>query len=228
MGPRLAITLLLLLILSQSAIGETVIIEAGRDTTLIEDPEGAKSNGLGPSIFVGRTGQTRSGIRRALLYFDVIAVLPETAVIESASLTLYVTPSNAETREIRLRRLQADWGEGASSASGGGGAPSETDDATWLHTFYDDDFWIRSGGQFLGRVSARLDVGASGFYTWGPTDHMIQDVRLWNSAPLRNFGWILIGDETTRQTAKSFASREHPMAALRPRLTLTYNLPGKP
>ena len=228
MGPPVVIALLLLLFLPQSAVAETVIIEAGRDTTLIEEGEGAKANGRGPSIFAGRTAQTRNGIRRALLYFDAAAVLPEAAIIESASLTLFLTPSNAATREIRLHRLMADWGEGASSASGGSGAPSETGDATWRHTFYDDDFWVRGGGQFPGRVSARLDVGASGFHSWGPTGHMVQDVRLWNAAPLRNFGWILIGDETMMRTVKSFASREHPMAALRPRLTLTYHLPGTP
>ena len=57
---------------------------------------------------------------------------------------------------------------------------------------------------------------------------MVQDVRLWNSAPQRNFGWILIGDETAPQTAKSFASREFPDPTLRPVLEVNYRTPGKP
>jgi hypothetical protein len=227
MNLRLTIVLLFLF-LPRLAAAETVTIEAARDTTLIEDPDGARANGLGPSLFVGRTGQTRNGIRRGVLYFDVAAALPEGAIIESAALTLYLAPSNAEPREIRLHRLLAGWGEGASSASGGSGAPSEPGDATWIHTFYDGDFWVRSGGQFLGRASAQLEVGASGFFTWGTTVHLLQDVRLWNSVPQQNFGWILLGDETTRQTAKNFASRENPISASRPTLKLIYRLPDKP
>jgi hypothetical protein len=227
MNLRIAIVLLLL-VLPSAAKAETVSLEAARDTTLIEDPDGARASGLGSSIFVGRTGQPRNGIRRGLLYFDVAAALPAGAIIEGASLTLYLTPSHDEPREIRLHRLLADWGEGASFASGGSGAPAAPGDATWIHTFYESEFWVRSGGQFLGRASAQQEVGAAGFYTWGTTVHLLQDVRLWNSAPLRNFGWILLGDETTIRTTKDFASREHPISASRPTLTLTYRLPGKP
>jgi hypothetical protein len=36
------------------------------------------------------------------------------------------------------------------------------------------------------------------------------------------------GDETTPQTAKSFASRENPDLSLRPVLEVTYRLPGRP
>ena len=58
------------------------------------------------------------------------------------------------------------------------------------------------------------------------TNHLVQDVRLWNSAPQQNFGWIVIGDETTPQTAKSLASRESPEPSVRPVLEVTYRLPG--
>jgi hypothetical protein len=57
---------------------------------------------------------------------------------------------------------------------------------------------------------------------------MAADVRLWASAPDRNFGWIVIGDETVRQSAKSVSSRETGDTARRPSLTITYRLPGSP
>ena len=136
--------------------------------------------------------------------------------------------SNAATAEIRLHRVLADWGEGASSASGGGGKPAQVGDATWIHTFYDADFWVHSGGQFVGRTSAGLDVTGSAFYSWESTNHLVQDVRHWKSNPDRNFGWMLIGNETTGQTAKSFASRENPDLSLRPVLEVSYRLPGAP
>jgi hypothetical protein len=55
---------------------------------------------------------------------------------------------------------------------------------------------------------------------------MVADVRLWLAAPHRNFGWILLGDETAPGTAKSFGSREEPDLSLRPVLEVTYHLPG--
>jgi hypothetical protein len=222
------LTLLALLCSVPATAGaETVRIEADRDATLVEHPDGALANGSGPFFFAGRTSQGQNALRRTLLRFDVGAALPERAVVEGVSLTLFMSASNPQLREIRLHRVLADWGEGPSSSSGGSGRPSEPGDATWIHTFYDYEFWAHSGGQFAGRVSARSDVAGSAFYTWESTNHLVQDVRLWKSAPRRNFGWILIGDETTPQTSKSFASRENPDPALRPVLEVTYRMPGR-
>jgi hypothetical protein len=218
---------LLLLLTPALATAETVLIDAGRDATLIEDPDGALANGSGPVFFVGRTNQAQDSVRRGLVYFDVAAALPRNARVENVRLTLYMSPSNPGPRGIHLHRLLADWGEGASSASGGGGDFSAPGDATWIHTFYDDAFWVRPGGHFVGRASASREVGDTGFYTWESTRKMVADVRLWLAAPHRNFGWILIGDETTPQNAKSFASREEPDASLRPVLEVTYHLRGR-
>jgi hypothetical protein len=211
-----------------AASAETVYIEADRDATLVEHPDGALANGSGPNLFAGRTSQGQNSTRRALLRFDVAAALPQQAIIESVSLTLFMNRSNPELRLLRLHRVLADWGEGASATSGGGGRPSEPGDATWIHTFHDVEFWIHGGGQFVGGDSASLEVAGSAIYTWESTNQLIHDVRLWNAAPQRNFGWILIGDETAPTTAKSFASREHPDPALRPVLEVTYRSPGKP
>jgi len=205
----------------------TAVIEPARDTTLIEDPDGALANGAGPVFFAGRTNQAEGSTRRGLLYFDVAAAVPRPALIESVSLTLFLTPSNPGPRDIRLYRVLADWGEGASYATGGLGAPSEPGDATWLHTFYDQSFWEYAGGQFVGRESGRFTVDGSGVYTLQGSIHLVQDVRLWIMAPERNFGWIVIGDETMRQTVQAFATREASDPALRPVLTVTYRMPGE-
>lgn len=227
MGKTVLIVLSLLTMVSGAGAG-TVVIEAGGDATLIEDPEGGRANGSGPFLFVGRTSQQKGSIRRGLVRFDVAAAIPRHAIIESAALTLFMSPSNSQVREIRLHRVLGDWGEGPSSSAGGGGKPSLPGDATWIHTFYPDRLWVRDGGQFLGRSSAALEVGATAYYTWESTRHTVQDVRLWHANPGHNFGWILMGDETTPQNAKSFASRENPMVPIRPVLTVTYRLPGPP
>jgi hypothetical protein len=225
---RPAILLLTVLLGIEPAAPETLTLEANRDATLIEDPGGSLANGAGPSCFMGRTAQSENGIRRALLSFDVAAALPRGAVIESVALRLFVTPSNPDPRPIRLHRVLADWGEGPSASSGGGGAAALPGDVTWLHTFWDYDFWVQIGGQFLGRASAERTVASPGDCVWSDSPHLTQDVRLWNAAPERNFGWMVIGDETTRQTAKSFASREHPDPAVRPRLEIIYRNAGHP
>jgi hypothetical protein len=218
---------IVLLLAAASAAAEVVFIESGLDATLIQDPGGALANGAGPVFFVGRTNQRQNSVRRGLIHFDVAAALPHNARVESARLTLYMSPSNPGAREIALHRLLARWGEGDSYASGGGGDLSTPGDATWIHSVYDDVFWVKPGGQFVARASASRDVGPSGFYTWESTQKLVADVRLWLRGPRRNFGWILLGDETTPQNVKSFASREELDPSLRPVLEVIYRLPGE-
>ncbi len=79
----------------------------------------------------------------------------------------------------------------------------------------------------MSRASARQEVGGAGSYSWSGAVHLLQDVRLWKQLPERNFGWILIGDETTFQNAKKFASRENPDVSRRPRLEIRYRTPGR-
>jgi hypothetical protein len=54
----------------------------------------------------------------------------------------------------------------------------------------------------------------------------VADTRIWIATPQKNFGWILLEDETAPQSVKSFASREEPDPSLRPVLEVTYSLPG--
>jgi len=221
-----SLLLLLTLLLAPTATtsrAEMMVIEAGRDTTLIEDPDGVLANGSGPVFFAGRTSQTQNSVRRALLWFDVAAALPSDARIEDVQLILTTISGNEQVANLRVHRVLADWGEGSSSATGGGGAPSAPGDATWLHTFYGDRFWARSGGTFVGHESAARPVAGPAVYIWENAPGLVHDVRLWLAAPRRNFGWILIGDETARQTSKRFASRQNSDPSLRPALEITYS-----
>jgi hypothetical protein len=208
----------------------TVVIPATRDTTLVEDPNGALANGAGPALFAGRTNATNNGVRRGLLVFDLVPGLlkvhPSAMAIEKVSLVLTnLTESNVAPAEYRLHRVLADWGEGTSSSSGGGGAAATPGDATWIHAFFAETFWMHNGAQFAGLPSTRLVVAGPGGYRF-ESDALLRDVRLWALHPERNFGWILIGDETHGQTVRAFASRENPDPVLRPVLEITYR--GQP
>jgi hypothetical protein len=203
----------------------TVGIPAARDTTLVEDPNGALANGAGPAIFAGRTAAPVDGVRRGLVVFDLVqelpAIPPSAMNIEAAALVLTnLTESNVAPAEYRLHRVLADWGEGTSSSSGGAGAAATPGDATWIHTFHATTFWMHNGAQFAGQPSARVIVSGAGVYRF-EGDALLRDVRFWARHPEQNFGWILIGDETHGQTARAFASRENPAPALRPVLEIT-------
>lgn len=217
---------LILGLLAGPVRAETIEIEAARDATLIENPQGMWANGSGPFMFAGRTNQGEGSIRRALLRFD-LGVIPRRARVESASLRLWLAPSNPVPVEIRLHRVLADWGEGPSYSSGGGGAPALPGDATWIHRLFDTVFWVRPGGQFVQRPSASQLVDGSDFYEWEAPGRLAHEVQVWVAAPDRNFGWILIGEEDRPQTAQSFATRENPDPSVRPRLTVTYRVPSE-
>jgi len=213
-----------------AAVAGTVTVVADRDGTLIEHSDGAAASGAGPSVFAGRTNAADNGVRRAVLHFDLADALPRggAQTIETATLVLNnLTESNTAPREYRLHRLLADWGEGASSSTGGTGAAAEAGDATWLHRFYDKDFWLHNGGQFEGEPSARLVVAGPGTYRF-ESPELARDVVFWSTNPELNFGWILIGDETSHQTVRAFGSRENPDPAARPELAITFRRSAAP
>jgi hypothetical protein len=152
--------------------------------------------------------------------------LPANAIVESVFLTLSSTRATNGDRMVRLHRLIEDWGEGTSSSGGGSGASAKPGDATWLHTFYPNSYWSKDGGQYVGRVSAsQVVANADGYYTWGSTARLVHDVDYWMRHPDKNFGWIIIGDETAPQTVKRFASRENPDPDLVPLLEINYSVP---
>ena len=210
-----------------AARGDEVTLDAARDNTLIETTDGSRSNGMGDGIFAGRVGPMGGGtFRRAVLAFDVSSI-PAGSTVTNVSLTLRVVMTQPGTSSVSPHRVLADWGEGTSESAGGAGAPSTPGDATWLHTFYDDEFWSEDGGDFSDTASASLDVGSTGSYTWPSTPAMIADVQQWVDDPAGNFGWVLIGNEVDLHSVKKFASREWDSASQRPRLVITFDPPAK-
>ena len=165
-----------------------------KDNTLYESDTGALSNGAGDHLFAGRTRQGAN--RRALLAFDVAGAVPEGATLDSVHLTLHMSRTAGEAHTVALHRVLADWGEGASDApdNEGAGTAAATDDATWIHTFFDTGLWQNPGGDFDSTASASVLVGGEDAYTWGSTPAMAADVQAWLDAPEENFGWVLIGD----------------------------------
>ena len=210
------------------ALAEFALLGPVKDGTLIENPAGALSNGSGPGFFAGRTSSTSGSIRRAVLAFDVAAAVPRGSTVTRAVLRLNLSATNAGSVPVHLHRLLADWGEGASASSGGGGAPSVRGDSTWIHRYYNDVFWTLPGGDFDPATRAVALVDQPGPYSWGSAPEMVEDIQMWLDHPETSHGWLLAGDEKSPTTVKRFDSREHPEEANRPLLEIDYVPPCSP
>jgi hypothetical protein len=199
-----------------------------KDNTMFEE-SGDLSNGAIAYVFAGQTqGLSGSAVsRRALLAFAISDSILAGAVIDSVQLTMHVSKVRTTTlRATSLHRVTADWGEGTSNSGGGGGGgtTATTNDATWVYRFWNTVSWTTPGGDFNAGASATTSIGGNGFYTW-KSAQMATDVQGWLDTPANNFGWVMIGVETTAGTAKRFDSRESGTAADRPNLKVFYTIP---
>jgi hypothetical protein len=208
----------------------TTDLSATQDNTLYEDLNGTLSNGAGMRIFAGTTATPKT--RRALIAFDIAADIPSSATITGAALTMnMVQAANVNFADaLELHRVTVDWGEGESNAAGssggnggeGAGGTAEPGDATWKHSFSPNTDWANLGGDFLSTVSAAQNVSGTGFYTWS-APQLVADVQDMLDSPHTNFGWILLGNESSAATVKQFNSRE---SSNPPVLTIDYDLPS--
>jgi plastocyanin len=205
----------------------TIVLGASKDNTLYQSTVGDISNGAGDSLFAGLVGpRGGSAIRRGLLAFDIADNIPAGSTINSVTLTLNMLQSTAGAETVQLRDVLADWGEGTSVGTGRG-APATTNDATWIYRFFNTTAtWTNAGGDFATTASASTSVGGVGFYTWGSTPQMVADVQNWLNNPGNNFGWLVLGNETTTSSAKRFASKDNPDSTKQPALTIDYTSPS--
>jgi len=204
---------------------QTVEIRPTKDNTLYDSSDDL-SNGGGSHIFIGTNNNGE--FRRGVIQFDVASNIPAGSTIDSVMLTLHVSrvPNIDASHEYSLHRLLADWGEGGSDAgsNGGRGADPEENDATWFVRFFPDVDWEEPGGDFASSVSATQNVPAAEdiFVSWSSED-LIADVQGWLDDSATNFGWIIIGDESTTQTARRFDSRENSDESVQPVLRVSFS-----
>ena len=222
---------------SHHAAGDIVTLEPSRDNTIYEE-SGSDSSGNGAFMFSGKTSPNRNeALRRALLFFDPVngdgqnAGIPAGSRIDDVTLTLRVSRSRPGNQSMAVHKLTQDWGEEGSTnvgfgGTGGKGGNAHTNDATWTHRFFDTPMtWTNPGGDFVSSASDTASVGTSGDAAWSSAQ-MIADVQDWLDNPSSNFGWILIGNESTKETSKRFNSRQN--GSNRPTLTIDFTPAGVP
>jgi hypothetical protein len=210
---------------------DTITIYASRENTIFQDLR-ANSDGGGGALFVGE--DQRSFARRALIGFDIATNIPAGATITSVQLSLFeeqASPGQKSARPIELHRLLDDWGggttgQGVPATHSGMGFPTPADGstATWSHRFYNTVPWTSSGGDFAATASGSTMVGITRqAYVWDSTPMMVADVQGWLDDPASNFGWLLLGLESTPGTARRFDSGDAANSALWPELTVTFS-----
>jgi len=201
---------LVLLSSSLAAVPAAAIVanlSPAQDNTIFQD-SGTLSNGAGSWIFAGKNNDGTSGFaRRALIRFDLSAI-PSNATITAVTLTLYNDRGKSGSQMVTLYAASVAWGEGTSNSDTdpGKGAPATTNDATWTHRLYPGTTWSTAGGDHVATPSAVTSVGNSGVYNW-ISAQMTADVQQWVSNPSTNFGWLIIGSEAAKATARRFYSR---------------------
>lgn len=204
----------------------TVTVPCAADNTLYQSATGNLSNGAGDSLFAGVTGM--GSTRRAVLRFDVAAMVPANATILAASLNLNCAQSTvALPMPLAAHRVQQAWGEGTSNATAGGGgsgAPATAGDATWLHTFYPGNTWSSAGGDFDPVPTVTMSMPGIGPFSSPATLAVTAEVQSWLDNPASNHGWLLKTDEVLPSTSHRFDSRQSTGSV--PTLTVSYMLPG--
>lgn len=220
---------LLALGIARASGAETITLNPIADATLIQE-NGALANGRGLGLFAGNIGAGVGFARRGLVEFDTGAI-PPGSIITGVSLTLTMTRANSNSGavSIGIHRVASEWTEGPSHAGSvnGQGAPAQPGDTTWTHRTFGGALWTSPGGDFANLASATRTLGTGlGAYTWASTPRMVADVQGWLASPGSNFGWMLVGDESTFTTTRRFASREVGNVSQRPRLVVEYTVPG--
>ena len=222
MRQPLALTALVLA-LGAHASADTLTAVSAADGTLIQPNDGGQySLGAAYNFYCGRTGTNGGGtLRRGLLRFDLTSI-PVGSTVTSVSLRLYMSQTSGGASDCRLHRVQQAWGEGASFAFGGGGTLPEANDVTWTHRIWPTAQWSVPGGVYSPAASATRSVNGVGTYTWASTPALVADVQGWVNDRASNFGWALVGDEVTLNSAKKFEARESGTPAYRPALIVNY------
>lgn len=196
----------------------TLTFTPSKDNTIFEISN-TSSNGAGSSLFAGNDNANRK--HRGLMRFDLSSI-PTNATVTNVTLSLTLNKTNDGTAKTHsLNKVSADWGEGTSVGSGGGDAATPND-ATWSDRFFGVSTWSSLGGDFSTTASSSTSIGGVGAYTFPSTAQLIADVQAWVLSASTNYGWILIGDESTSGTARRFNSRESGTVANRPTLSVTF------
>lgn len=206
---------------------DVMMFTPSQDATLYEEPSGGLANGAGDWIFIGQTGNDNGiNLRRALVQFDLSSI-PQDALINSVTLEIEIdrVPLTTQFGNATLHRVLSSWSEGPANPFGaeGQGASAQPGDVTWLHREFDTIFWANPGGDFDPMASSTTPFSTGVEIIQFPSSSdSINNVQNWVTNPSTNFGWMILGDETSVGNARRITSREN--STSQPTLTVDFTL----
>ena len=214
------------------AVADMVTLTSIKDNTIHKSTTGARANGAGRYMFVGKTAEGPTiNLRRPLVQFDVSSI-PAGSTVTQVYFTLYCSTA-ITSGPVTVHRCLAPWNEGTAAATCTGnnegcGASSNNGDSTWIHRVKPGTLWTNPGGDFDPIASdTKVVLGLDIATTWGTTPRMVADVQAWVDAPSSNNGWLLVGEEVADGgTAKRFNTRENTNVSTRPKLVVHFNPPS--
>ncbi len=157
--------------------------------TLIESPGGNAMSGL----FAGLSGDG-SGRQRGLLEFDIAAILPPCATIQSVTLNMTLESVGHDKNGHPILPVTISLYDATTAWNGS---------TTW-----NSPSWTNPGGDFSSTASASYTdttgtVGTT--FSWS-SSQMAADLQNWLNDPSANFGWFVIGDEKHMNSVRRFYS----------------------
>jgi hypothetical protein len=127
-----------------------------------------------------------------MIKFDLSSI-PETATIESATISLYYNSTSANSRNISFHRIWQDWNE---------------DDVTWGNWYHENNY--SSSVNIAGEISDEQH------YNWSA----LTDVKYFHNNSVENYGWLV---KVNTNQLTEFDSKEAAYASRRPILSVTYS-----
>ena len=154
--------------------------------------------------------------QKAMIKFDLteaVTGIPPGAIIDSATLELYVTFTGNQPDTVNIYRLRRSW---------------EEYEVTWERSD-SNTYWGTAGAantenDFFNTVVASTVIpvdGQGSYYSWSGLNFK-NEVQEFIYDPATNNGWIIYGVITGEQSS-SFSSRE--AASNKPKLTIMYHMP---
>lgn len=190
-----------------------------KDVTLYESVSGNISNGSGYNLLLGTDSLNNK--RRILIQYD-FSQIPTNATITNVLLKLE-SGSFYSNSLVSCHRVLSNWGEGMSNAGTNYyfGTSPMTNDATWIHNFYNSSLWNIPGGDYSPIFSDTLTLGNLGPHYFS-SQQLVNDVQLFYDSVHLNHGWVIIGDENNINTLSEFHSRQSSIIQLHPDIIITY------
>lgn len=198
---------------------------AGKDARIQSSGGSNRNHGINPQLTTGESATFLSHTFRSLIQFDLSSI-PPTAAVQEATLSLYQTSEDSSTTtELLVRRLKRIWVEGTRNDAEDNPATG----VTW-NRYDTSNLWQIPGA--AGDDDRDQTILSTFPLPANPTINEFKNISIptgviedWISGAFANNG-LMLSQAIEGNAQNNFASSDNATAANRPKLSVTYLLPG--